>query len=1736
MDTRYKTIKINNVGRSGDPLCVKVGRGVFNQDSLLDYLSHSIDSAVDDITIDLGQVGWIPIFDWCAFLSILHGQIRIKPELTFHLDFIGDITKDLIPYHECSDYFAGRTILPSFSDVDYSDSLAIYRVLNFVKSLEESSEFRNVAMGQIALSRVSSKVAGKRGYYRRNSDIENSIILPRINVESKEMCRNFANRNQVEKWREAMAAKRVPNAAVFQSYEFWRVLCHELARNVVEHAKGPGYIAGRIVLPNAGKLPSWCNDVYDEITLDQLGSANKQGFVELCVTDAGVGIPNTIELSYIHRYKERHRKALPINSVSCEDLLKFAFDELGTSKDSDRSWITDRHALGHILFIVEKYGGVLSVRSGNAALTYCPKNGKLKRCISQLGFEPQSSLTTSFSIPGTHLQLLLPLTPEQRDRDVSVRQSSEHPLTQSFHVDHRHPVGPLIPLRDKIGTLSTCIDGDDTLKFKEATRALARELLLGSHPRSQMLVFDFSEMDWVPAQFETFLYLMQNVFLNRLVLFTQMPCKFAKLVNSQEDEHRPSYLSETKWEDLQKREFDREFTEGKFLETYSALGALVLALGSDQGEYLFGVRNERLRTVLLKLINGEPQTINGLCDAYMLDAHVLSTVLHRASHLFKPHGNQRWGSVFVRDAALGRDDLEIQRLRAITDHFDIVAKQCDAWRGRKESGRYYLPTENTVYMEFFETSRILARERYVLEVAERLLYRICYGLKILPDYRLSLDDIDILACSTTPTVMLAEAIRRAWPAGQAGKRPVVIDYGPSLFAGADPAHIPSDKENHKLNAIVIQDLIDSGKLTRRLVALAEKQGIETIFILSFIRFQEAADKKTITFPPDAFWDLPHAGVGKTVHAMIGMSGPDRYSRITLKDWGERAHGQDYVVDPRSLRPVSLQSLRLESGYSKERSLTKRDSYLSKLDLDDSVCRLAAGHYVYGHRHFAVVVDIRGVLTGPIGYEITSWLADLCCGYKVKDVPWANEWHGPPLNGEISSILLPLHSQVRYILSDLQMELAQRDIRVPHFFLDATSFGGGVETYDIPYQLRDQLFNSAKNIKDIEDSPDTEEEKRAKIKKSQLRLLLIDDAIFSGRTVHTVLESLARHVSFITNKVYEGKVGKYKDGPIEWIRTFVVINQLPAARSALWHQLSSCSASSKFRFEEYAPFIGVATYSAADCPVCKQLEQLEQLLYRIKNVGLGYVATWIQDQKKTLVAISTEAPSFRKQPSKMLPVSIDVLALPVGEAPDRYKPLHVDSAIWRFYELIYLSYPLGDLLLCLQVTRKSGLDYPDYRDEYARFRLAVYEWCIQNWHQVQLYHAEKKVLEELQSEVEEGVPVFVDVIYRLSGIIQYEAVLEFVRWVIDSLAESDADGKRVASENTMNLDIALKLLFFSLSVDSLKKTDLLGYLKNKQALITRRSNFLSILFLLLTRPRVAAPGWALTTIAETCFRGRTGETAEERRTTDHDLLGRLVHDATLEPRNIEKRRRLESTLCAFIAAIENLQPYFDEDLLSPILSNAKTTRDWLQKPISEALENVTPIADLDKRMHDSYSWENFARNCHMPAFKFKRLLEQRLEELRKTPAFKNENNTVQNVVGGGTAHFKPEDQNPYNKIDLEVNVDPKIQGWCLMAHIPKLIACVSNIALEPVKKIAPEGSSQIFIKPYGTERPQSLVIEVFTRFGVVSIAREAVANSAKIKRSFDELELFGVKVEEPIENSESHDGGLRFTLEVPVGFQ
>ena len=175
--------------------------------------------------------------------------------------------------------------------------------------------------------------------------------------------------------------------------------------------------------------------------------------------------------------------------------------------------------------------------------------------------------------------------------------------------------------------------------------------------------------------------------------------------------------------------------------------------------------------------------------------------------------------------------------------------------------------------------------------------------------------------------MLAQAVQRAWPVVTEAKRPVVVDYGPALFSGADPARMPSSEHPH--GAVIIHDVFDEGRLSSRLIAMAQAQRIEVLLEACFVRFLklvEGGEGDSIAYAATAGWKTLNVAnrVIIPVHAMVGIAPPDKKRRGDVADWGSSDGYVDHVVDPRSLRPVPLRSLRLESGVSEDRSLTKRD--------------------------------------------------------------------------------------------------------------------------------------------------------------------------------------------------------------------------------------------------------------------------------------------------------------------------------------------------------------------------------------------------------------------------------------------------------------------------------------------------------------------------------------------------------------------------------------------------------------------------------------------------------------------------------------------------------------------------------------------------------------------------------------------------------------------------------------------
>jgi hypothetical protein len=302
----------------------------------------------------------------------------------------------------------------------------------------------------------------------------------------------------------------------------------------------------------------------------------------------------------------------------------------------------------------------------------------------------------------------------------------------------------------------------------------------------------------------------------------------------------------------------------------------------------------------------------------------------------------------------------------------------------KSSGKkFHLPWLAKWRDDFLECSKILSRERHADEIAQRLLYRLQFGLK---DRNKRLEDVKVLACVTTPAMLLAAALHRWWPKEIL---PAIADLGYYLML-SNPKELPVVVRSG--GVVVIQDVLDTHRVSGDLVDALRQQDIEVLCVLGLVRLESNITETRATLvnhwwkpTPDS---CPH-------HALIEAPRPPECEPPKNLDEDSRA----FWVEPRTLHPLRYTTLRRELTLGRDLLLDRRDVYLKRFDNSNDGCLFTAGHYVYGRRHYLVTIDIRRALSGEIGEEISRWLAEI-----VKLGKGGSELIGKQTGEELSKVM------------------------------------------------------------------------------------------------------------------------------------------------------------------------------------------------------------------------------------------------------------------------------------------------------------------------------------------------------------------------------------------------------------------------------------------------------------------------------------------------------------------------------------------------------------------------------------------------------------------------------------------------------------------------------------------------------------------------------------------------------------
>ena len=265
--------------------------------------------------------------------------------------------------------------------------------------------------------------------------------------------------------------------------------------------------------------------------------------------------------------------------------------------------------------------------------------------------------------------------------------------------------------------------------------------------------------------------------------------------------------------------------------------------------------------------------------------------------------------------------------------------------------------------------------------------------------------------------------------------------------------------------------------------------------------------------------------------------------------------------------------------------------------------------------------------------------------------------------------------------------------------------------------------------------------------------------------------------------------------------------------------------------------------------------------------------------------------------------------------------------------MYLCQPPSTLLTALRDAwpQESKPDN-ESTEEYARYRWDVFEWCMRNWGRIEFDRAQTVFFERARDEVARNTRLVPSILEALATLHRKPEVREFVAWCVSELARVEKGGTATVTDRVpraLALDVALTMFFLGVPHEELEKSGFLAMLDTEVSQIApSRASLLRNLRVNLGRnPPFPRPEWALSVVGESLFRGRGAGMHRSGGTAFY----RALRDVYENPSDPEKRRLLQGSLAAFLAAVEDLAAYLPIPCLTSWYEAGGVVREWLRIP-------------------------------------------------------------------------------------------------------------------------------------------------------------------------------------------------------------
>ena len=734
-----------------------------------------------------------------------------------------------------------------------------------------------------------------------------------------------------------------------------------------------------------------------------------------------------------------------------------------------------------------------------------------------------------------------------------------------------------------------------------------------------------------------------------------------------------------------------------FLKIFSISDALAILINNEQLEAENYAPSFSYQVQDIMSYIREQKTI-----AFLSEEH-LKNLLAKHLHLFEFVESQNaWRAKL--DIATMRNALAISLKRNFKKA--LITSEClysGIDRQTKRVNIYQMPSTGKFVKEYIWTYKLLQTDYHIEEISKRLKH-------ILDEYFISQNNKDFsgnfigaILSITAPARMLAEAIAR-----QFHPPPPVFDLG--TINDLDPDEMMTSFSPELRSCIIVTDVLATKTLVGKLINTALKANVKVLAVASIIRFvKENADSWVEQIIDIDFKDQIHIedfpiGMVQTIYPVAVLY--DYPNREVVDDIDATESYQRYWIEPYSLRPFLVDSL-TKPYYAWESEGRIREFPRRITMLDRKGCILY-GHFKNRNHHNRIIIHTpRALQDDDIANEICDDILAFIGNF-------------PP-----AVIIVPLHSSIHYLIPHLKRKLREKSLNLVVICTIAVDLKGRGPFYILPDEA----------IKVLE-----------KVEKKSI--LFLDDAILTGRTVNTFLRAIITALS-----------GKRTTPLVERISVYCIINRTGRAASTKWRIISKLLPGIDFFFKEFVRF-ECPVYTPNDCPICAQIQHLEDYLARHIYTEKR-VVDWVAYEQRRLAPIVLRTKAHLEYASQELnirpgsdPEFIDFLRIdspmdasisPQGNYSNRSEEvtLHtVDGALWWFWERGYRGSP--PFFLLEEFKKWVDSKFAPSGESFEIILNEIIGWSLDN-----LSHLRTKKLFPGSPEFKEPLPeIFFELIFKL----------------------------------------------------------------------------------------------------------------------------------------------------------------------------------------------------------------------------------------------------------------------------------------------------------------------------------------------------------------------------------------------------